>query len=106
MAGSLEATARNAPCHCGSGTKYKRCHGAGGALEAQATARDTRLPGAVALLGVVGGAVATVTLDNDWRLGLAIAGAGLVVALALFVFRDPPPPRKDAGNPAGLNFGL
>ncbi|MGH3769594.1 MAG: SEC-C metal-binding domain-containing protein [Pseudonocardiaceae bacterium] len=20
--------ARNAPCHCGSGKKYKRCHGA------------------------------------------------------------------------------
>ncbi|MGH3941708.1 MAG: SEC-C metal-binding domain-containing protein [Pseudonocardiaceae bacterium] len=27
MVGGQEP-ARNAPCHCGSGKKYKRCHGA------------------------------------------------------------------------------
>ena len=40
---------RNDPCHCGSGKKYKKCHGAGrpaeGAEEVGVTANKPKLPG-------------------------------------------------------------
>ncbi|MGM0575684.1 MAG: SEC-C metal-binding domain-containing protein [Myxococcota bacterium] len=99
----MESVARNAPCPCGSGKKYKRC-----CLEAEEAATSAggvrRGPLAVAVLGVVGAAVLFFTHGFDTA-GPVAAGS-VVVAVALTVFTDPPPPKGGSGgDPAGMNFG-
>jgi hypothetical protein len=39
-----EKIGRNDPCPCGSGKKYKKCHGAGGPPVASANAADSATP--------------------------------------------------------------
>ena len=97
--------AKNAPCPCGSGKKYKRCCGVEGA-EAQTSAVKTgvrKLPVAVAVAGVVIGLVLVFT--HDYVTGGAVAIGGVVGAIMLSVFTDPPPPKAGSGDPAGLSFG-
>lgn len=105
---------RNDPCHCGSEKKYKKCclhldeEQAQIAKDAPAEAAEPPQPiGATPfILGALGLAL---TLGiGSWRgvgAGLIVAsawGLGMLIYLSL---RRPPPPRPDAGNPAGLDFG-
>lgn len=112
----------NDPCHCGSGKKYRNCHlqqdrAARDRVEASrprpsaAPARAVRHPprwirGAAVGVSVVGLAIAVAVgsaFDTPQAVGVLVF-TGIVV-VALFVFGDPPPPRDDAGDPAGINFG-
>jgi ABC-type branched-subunit amino acid transport system permease subunit len=36
---------------------------------------------------------------------LSVAAAGAFAIGAYRIFRNPPPPNDDAGNPSGINFG-
>ncbi len=97
--------AKNAPCPCGSGKKYKRCHGADGAtpeVAAKASAR-AKIPAVIAGLGVAAGLVFCFT--HDWSTGGLVALGGVVAGLMLYGFSDPPPPNPNSGDPAGLGFG-
>ena len=111
---------RNAPCPCGSGKKYKRCCGS---IEASPAPR-TRAPEAptmgraeatpprpeprwvlpVTALGV-GGLAVWVGLNVSAQGAVAVAAAGAFAFGASRIFRDPPPPNDNAGNPSGINFG-
>lgn len=109
----------NDPCHCGSGKKYRNCHlradrakreGPGAHPIRSAAPPPSRAPpwlrSAAAFVAVVGlaGAVAVgVALDKQAGFALAIF-TGIVIA-GLAIFGDPPPPKEDAGDPAGINFG-
>ncbi len=117
---------RNEPCHCGSGRKYKNCH-------YNEDREKNRLPpppvdaattnnnkpkvvytppptrnDAVVLLAVAGTIVAAavgLAYAGYVNWGLAMGIGGLALLGVYIVLRDPPPPRDDPGNPAGLNFG-
>ena len=113
---------RNEPCPCGSGKKYKHCHlgeeDDPGRKELPPTTDEVALhaaepeplpawtrfvPWAIGGAGLIGSLVLLAT--QGWQAGAALAAAtGLVVGL-WFLFSNPPPPRDDAGNPAGLDFG-
>ena len=96
----MATAARNDPCPCGSGRKYKRCCLG---RERKRTLADFRVPALIGGLGLAAGV--TVAIVQDWELGVAVGGAGLVGAIAWAVFRDPPPSRP-GGDPAGLGFGM
>lgn len=98
--------AKNAPCPCGSGNKYKRCHGAEGAEGAEVAIKASaraRIPGAIAAVGIIAGLV--VCFTHDWSTGSLVAVGGVVAGLMLYGFSDPPPPNPNSGDPAGLGFG-
>ncbi len=107
----VEKVARNAPCPCGSGEKYKRCHGSDEALAAAASERAAspiggllrQGPWLVGLSGVVLGLIIMATHKMD--IGLGVMGGLVLAGVAWGVFRDPPPPNTGSGDPAGLNFG-
>ncbi len=104
---------RNEPCHCGSGKKYKQCH----LREDESLARlgkpktdaeDYVAPSKVvpAVIGGVGLAAAVGTgVAFGLETGFLFAIIGALVLGGYFLFRDPPPPRDDGGDPSGLNFG-
>ena len=94
--------ARNAPCPCGSGKKYKRCHGAQGSEE-PVKKRRFLLPIIVLLISTTVGVV--VGLSEGYELGLGTGGGTLILAWIYFALQDPPPPNAGSGDPAGLNFG-
>ena len=92
--------ARNAPCPCGSGKKYKQCCQQTGGAEAARRTRKVRIMGSV---------LAACAIVAGWQfgrqVGLIVAGAGvLLLGLYLFVLDDPPPPAQ-GGNPGAINFG-
>ncbi len=99
-------TQRNAPCPCGSGKKYKHCH----------LGTDLSGPGVphaevdhskkIAVLTVIG-LLASVgaTYAEDLTMGLTVAAASVILGWGYLTFSNPPPPKQDAGNPAGLDFG-
>ena len=104
---------RNEPCHCGSGKKYKNCH----MREDQALARQGKpttededyvppsktVPAAIAGVGVLVAVGAGVMYGLEAGGLFAIIGA--LVLGGYYIFRNPPPPRSDGGDPSGLNFG-
>lgn len=95
-------TPRNAQCPCGSGNKFKRCHGAADAVE-QAVAQDNRLT-----LAVTGGAVVVSIVIGAMyggQTGLGVFAAAAIGIGAWVIFRDPPPPKAGGGDPAAINFG-
>jgi hypothetical protein len=94
--------ARNAPCHCGSGKKYKRCHGAN-IEEAAAVKGRWILPTVLSLLCVLAGGV--VGYLKGPELGIGVGGGSLILLWIYLSLRDPPPPNTTSGDPAGLNFG-
>lgn len=119
----MHKLSRNDPCHCGSDKKYKRCHldadESGARAERQETQRaDTALIQrveieskplgqgfwALAAFGVV--LAVGVGITKGVSGGLAVAAAWGLGMGAWSVLRDPPPPRADAGDPAGLSFGM
>ena len=97
-----ETPARNAPCPCGSGKKYKRCCGANPQVEAASKA-SWILPIALSTLCV--GAGVAVGIAKGYELGIGVGGGSLLLLWIFLFFRDPPPPNTDSGDPAGLNFG-
>ena len=98
-----EKPARNAPCPCGSGKKFKRCHGLTGEALGEAAKRPTWLLITLLLLAV--GVGIAVGFARDWQSGLGAAGGVVFVSALYLVFRNPPPPNAGSGDPAGLNFG-
>jgi hypothetical protein len=94
--------ARNAPCPCGSGKKYKRCCGAN--IEAAPEVKGTWiLPTVLSSLCLVAGAV--VGYLKGFELGIGVGGGSLILLWIYLSLRDPPPPNTTSGDPAGLNFG-
>ncbi len=98
-----EKPARNAPCPCGSGKKYKRCHGLTGEAIAQPRKRSLVVIVVFGLIAI--GAGVAVTILRDWKMGLSVAGGVIFLAALYMIFRNPPPPNPGAGDAAGLNFG-
>ncbi len=109
---------RNDPCPCGSGKKYKKCH-YGLASDPSRVAEPGAPVAAVPLteqpgwtkavpwaVGLVGGGLSLLcfTAVNN-QAGLAVLAATALVIGGWFIFGNPPPPKDDAGDPAGLNFG-
>jgi len=98
MASSIS---RNDPCPCGSGKKYKHCH-IGQELEVKKRTKGL-IFGLVCLIGLVAGIV--VWQAQNIEVGLGVFLGIVVVGGMVIVFRDPPPPNANPGDPAGLNFG-
>ena len=97
---------RNAPCPCGSGKKYKHCClGIETAMTSQAFAPNKRKKTMSVLVGLGMIATGAAWYVEDLSLALTVAGASVVLGFGYLTFSNPPPPRKDAGNPAGLDFG-
>ncbi len=97
-----ESIPRNAPCPCGSGKKYKHCH-LGKDFEEVKRKKEIGVI-IVFVLGIVLGIVAW-QIRDDFGLGAGVAIGVIVLDSMVFVFRDPPPPNANSGDPAGLNFG-
>ena len=94
------ATARNEPCPCGSGKKYKHCH----LNEDTSSAVNWRAwPLLTAILGVVGGIVLLFTHGSTIG-GPVIAGA-IILPIAWTTFTDPPPAKANSDDAAALKFG-
>ena len=105
---------RNEPCHCGSGKKYKVCH----LPEDQKLAAAGKPPADQAILyeppnkvipAVIGGVSVAVAVGGGIvygvETGILFVIIGALVLGGYFLFRNPPPPRGDGGDPSGLNFG-
>ena len=96
---AMAKTGRNEPCPCGSGKKYKNCH-----LKEEALAKkDMRMPMAIAAIGAVAGVIVAVTVSL--KMGVLAAAGGVLVAVGVAAFRDPPESKGDESNPASINFG-
>ena len=102
---------RNAPCPCGSGKKYKNCclgmplPGEEGSVEAkEAVTRDTKK---WAIYCSVSGLFVSIGAGfwRDTYTALVVAAAWFLASIAFLIFRNPPPPNENPGNPAGLDFG-
>ena len=97
---------RNEPCPCGSGKKYKQCHlgrdlNEGTPVEVQASRKRT-----IVFLSVIGLSVSGAAgYFEGVVFGLTVAAASVLIGAGYMIFSNPPPPRADAGNPAGLDFG-
>ncbi len=96
-------TPRNAPCPCGSGKKYKRCHGAEELAAADAPVESdgkVRTAFIVAVLISIGVGVA---FEPDK--GLAFFAVAIIGIGAWSIFRNPPPPKSGGDDAAAINFG-
>jgi len=108
---------RNAPCPCGSGQKYKNCHlglandpARTASAEAATPAPLTERPGWTQaipwVIGCAGTALAVWAFTSaSTTAGLSAIAATALVICGWYIFGNPPPPKDDAGDPAGLNFG-
>ena len=102
---------RNALCPCGSGKKYKYCcigqplPGEEGSPAAQREASSDQKKW-IAYCAVSGIIVAVAaSMWRDTYTGLVVAAAWTLASIAFLIFRNPPPPNDNPGNPAGLDFG-
>ena len=92
----------NAPCHCGSGKRYKHCHERiDSAPEAQ---KGSKLGWLLFAIVVIGTTVA-VGIVVDWKTGFGCGGGAAILVGLYLISRNPPPPKSGEGNPAGMNFG-
>ena len=113
-------TARNAPCPCGSGKKFKRCCGAAGAVDvtaagadavdhepsAQSRLADRSLMLPVVLFGsAVGIGVAVGTLRGGVADGLAVSLA-LILAVMIYLMARNPPEGTGTGGGTAINYGM
>ena len=112
-------TGRNDPCPCGSGKKYKQCHlglandpsrSTGPSATSAPTIPLTEQAGWARAIpyavGLIGGALSLLGFSVvNTQTGLTTLAATALVIGAWFTFGNPPPPKDDAGDPAGLNFG-
>jgi len=102
---------RNAPCPCESGKKYKNCHlgkpmpGEEGSPEAQEeVSGDTKK---WMVYCAISGLLVSIGAGfwRDTYTALVVAAAWGLASGAFLIFRNPPPPNENAGNPAALDFG-
>jgi len=98
----MATVARNAPCPCGSGKKYKRCCGAN--PEEATVPRSRRIVPIILSIVCVAIGVA-VGMAKGYELGIGSGGGALILLWIYLSLQDPPPPNKTSGDPAGLNFG-
>jgi len=111
-------TPRNAACPCGSGKKFKRCHGANGgsyvedteetdALDESAASSFERMPWLIIWMVVVdiGAGVAVGTYRDAVADGLAVALA-LLMGTAIFAMIRKPPTSTGRGGGTAINYGL
>ena len=98
----MSTPSRNEPCPCGSGKKFKHCHVDN--IKGLETGRQGRDP--VPLIIMALGAVIGLAImgTSDVQVGLAVIGGGFLLALAYYIFRDPPA-SKGGGDPGAINFG-
>jgi hypothetical protein len=94
------STARNEPCPCGSGKKYKHCH-----LNADSsTGIQWRLgPLALAVVGIVAGVVLLFTHGS--AIGGPVIAGGIFLPIAWAVFADPPSVKGNSDDAAAMKFG-
>ena len=60
----------------------------------------------VVFLSVIGLAVSGAAGYSEGVVfGLTVAAASVLIGAGYMIFSNPPPPRADSGNPAGLDFG-
>lgn len=95
----MTSIARNDPCPCGSGEKYKRCCMKTGGVGQQ---RRARVLAVLAMVVIVAAVVAALAWNQT--AGLVIGGVGFAALGGWWLFTDPPPPRG-GGNPGAINFG-
>lgn len=96
-------TPRNAPCPCGSGNKYKRCHGA---EDLAAATEPVKQDSSVRVLAIVATIVSIgVGVAFDPQKGLGLFGAAVILVGGYAIFRNPPPPKSGPDDPAAINFG-
>ncbi len=99
---NAQKVGRNSRCPCGSGKKYKNC--CIDKVQKEATRPPLGASIAILVLGLAGAGALFAT--KGVGAGLAAAAAGLIVALAVYIFRDPNPPRGGSGGDASaINFG-
>lgn len=111
----MSKLARNDPCHCGSGKKYKLCHLDADLAEARRATPGAPSPAADEPEGFGTAWVAPTLVGVALLVGVSLwrgVGQGILVAAAWgigitawMIFRDPPPPNERPGDPAALNFG-
>ena len=94
--GSPMTVARNDPCPCGSGKKFKQCCGATGAPPppfvdeaGEPVPRQWKLP-AVLVLSAIGIGVGVGILRDSVSDGLAVFGAMFMLTIGYLVIRTPP----------------
>lgn len=95
----MASIARNDPCPCGSGDKYKRCCMRSGGAEKQR--KNQILGGLAAAIILVALAVAIFVGTSS---GITTGGVGLAIVGGYWLFTDPPKPRS-GGSPGAINFG-
>jgi hypothetical protein len=96
----MATTARNAPCPCGSGKKYKHCH-----LQKPV---DVKSPSMLVPLLLIAAAVVAgvfVAVQRSIGAGVSVAAGGAILVAVFWFLRSPPPPRNDKSDPGALNFG-
>lgn len=60
----------------------------------------------IVLLSTIGLAVSGVAGYYEGLVfGLTVAAASVLIGAGYMIFSNPPPPRADVANPAGLDFG-
>ena len=102
---------RNAPCPCGNGKKYKRCHGAGGQEDTENELVLERTSRKMPRSLIIGLAVAVLVLSialgvtGNRDLAVVSLGIGSMAVLALVVFGNLPPPKGQGDDPGAINFG-
>ncbi len=96
-----EKLGRNDACHCGSGKKYKAC--CLGKTEREEKQAPIGLSIGIALIGMVGAGV--LFFYKGMGAGLAGVAAAIIIALLVYVLRDPNPPRGGKGDSSAINFG-
>ncbi len=96
-----EKLRRNEPCHCGSGKKYKTC--CLGKTEREEKQAPVGLSIGIALIGLVGAGM--LFFYKGVGAGLAGGAAAIIIALLVYVLRDPNPPRGGKGDSSAINFG-
>lgn len=96
-------TPRNAPCPCGSGQKFKRCHGVAASAENPELPKEDPL---VRMLFIVAAIVSVgVGVAFDPQKGLGTFAVAFIGLGAFAIFRNPPPPKSGPDDPAAINFG-
>jgi hypothetical protein len=102
--------ARNAPCECGSGKKFKRCCGATGAPpppilneEGAPVPKAWKFPALLFVLAA-GAGMLVGQLRGSVQDGLSVSLALLVMVLGYLVIRSPPGATGRGGN-SNIDYG-
>ena len=111
-------TARNAPCPCGSGKKFKRCHGAVGGSAAEDTEETAaseepsasmfeRMPWMIVwmVLMAIGAGVAVGTYREAVADGIAVTMA-LLMATVIYALLRKPPSSTGRGGGSAIDYGM